>query len=379
VIKFCCGNCGQKLKAQGGFSGKRLRCPKCRNIVVVPAAGEGESGANEGNFVGLKVSSDGSDLDPLVFDIPPKAEAPEQASVRDGESEERFEEMRGPEIGARLEEEEEVGERKLPWFVDMFLYPISKAGLMMLGIIIGLPLLMKLMTMVMEVATLAFAPCYIFMVLFMCLSIIVNIVIALYLYWYLALCVRDSAEGNLRAPDVLENSPSLGDMAGQLVKLFSCFIIFVLLIHVYIARFEGFGLSFWLSLFRAIFLIRVELSEAIRGDIIFWVLLSCSAFLFPMTLLSVVMFDSARAFNPVLIIGSIYSTFFQYCGLVLLFCGLCVPIAITRRFVTERMMLPGFQIFAYVIRLISIYLLMVGAHLLGRFYWRYKEKLYWEV
>jgi hypothetical protein len=348
-------------------------------MVVIPAAGEGESGANQGNFVGLKVSSDGSDLDPLVFDIPPKAEAPEQASVRDGEPEERFEEMRGPETGSRLEEEEEVGERKLPWFIDMFLYPISKAGLMMLGIIIGLPLLMKLMTMVMEVATLAFAPCYIFMVLFMCLSIIVNIVIALYLYWYLALCVRDSAEGNLRAPDVLENSPSLGDMAGQLVKLFSCFVLFVLLIHAYIARFEGFGLSFWLSLFRAIFLIRVELSDAILGDIIFWVLLSFSAFLFPMTLLAVVMFDSFRAFNPVLIIASIYSTFFQYCGLVLLFCGLCVPIAITRRVVTERMMLPGFQIFPYVIRLISIYLLMVGAHLLGRFYWRYKEKLYWEV
>ncbi|MHC4104188.1 MAG: hypothetical protein ACYSR9_04555, partial [Planctomycetota bacterium] len=146
-----------------------------------------------------------------------------------------------------------------------------------------------------------------------------------------------------------------------------------------IARFEGFGISFWLSLFRAIFLIRVELSDAILGDIIFWVILSCSVFLFPMTLLAVVMFDSARAFNPILIIGSICSTFFQYCGLVLLFCVLCVPIAITRRVVTERMMLPGFQIFPYIIRLISIYLLMVGAHLLGRFYWRYNEKLYWEV
>jgi hypothetical protein len=379
VIKFRCGSCSQKLRAQGRLSGKRLRCPKCRSIVVIPASGEGESGANDGNFVSFKVGSDGSDLDPSVFDIPPKAEAPEQLSIRDDESEERFEEMRGLKIGSRIEEEEEVGERKRPWFVDIFLYPISKAGLTMLGIIIGLPLLMKVMTKVMEAAAFVFGPCYVFMVLFICLSIIVNIVMALYLYWYLALCVRDSAEGNLRAPDVLVNSPSLGDMAGQLVKLFSCFMIFVSLIYVYIAYVEGIDMSFWVSLFYVIFLIPVELSAAVGGDIIFWGLLSFSVFLFPMTLLAVVMFDSFRAFNPVVIVGSIYSTFFQYCGLVLLFCGLCVPIAITRRVVTERMMLPYFQIFPYIIRLISIYLLMVGAHLLGRFYWRYNEKLYWEV
>lgn len=379
MIKFRCDNCSQTLKAQGKLSGKRLRCPKCHNIVVVPAAGESESGANQGNFGGLKVSSNGADLDPSVFDIPPKAEAPEQASIRNSGPAKAFEELRGLEIGLRIEEEAEVGERKLPWFIDIFLYPISKAGLIMLGIIIGLPLLMKFMTLIMEAAAYAFAPCYVFMVLFMCLSIIVNIVIAVYLYWYLALCVRDSAEGHLRAPDVLENSPSLGDMVGQLVKLFICFVIFVSLIYAYIAYVEGVDMSFWVSLFYVIFLIPAELPAAVEGDIIFWVLLSFSVFFFPMTLLSVVMFDSFRAFNPMLIIGSIYSTFFQYCGLVLLFCGLCVPIAITRRVVTERMMLPGFQIFPYVIRLISIYLLMVGAHLLGRFYWRYKEKLYWEV
>ena len=375
MIEFRCKNCGQRIKAQDKLSGRRVRCPKCSNIVVVSAAGGAELVPSQGGSGDLKVSSD---LDHLVFDVPPKAEAPE-AGIKDGEPGKRFEEMRGLEAGLRTEEEEKVSERKLPWFIDIFLYPTSTAGLTMLGIIIGLPLVMKIMTNVMQAAALVFGPLYIFGVLFMCLSIIVNIVIALYLYWYLALCVRDSAEGNLRAPDVLVNSPSLGDMVGQLFKLFGCFMIFVLAIYLYIARFEGFGKSFWASLFYTLFLIPVELPAAVVGDVIFWVLLFLVVFLFPMTLLAVVMFDSFTAFNPVLILGSIYSTFFRYCGLVLVFCGLCVPIAITRKIVTERMVSAQFQLFPYIVRLISIYLLMVGAHLLGRFYWRYKEKLYWEV
>ena len=41
-----------------------------------------------------------------------------------------------------------------------------------------------------------------------------------------------------------------------------------------------------------------------------------------MGLLACVMFDSIRALNPILLIGSILSTFFQYCGLVLLIIGI---------------------------------------------------------
>ncbi|MHC4364288.1 MAG: hypothetical protein ACYSTJ_02335 [Planctomycetota bacterium] len=379
MIKFSCKHCGQKIRVPEINTGKKGKCPICKNIVVVPKAEETKPAASRIKAGDLELGSRHSDLSPALFDILPKEETSRQPGGQDDVPERTCGKTQRPEGGLAAHEPERVGERRLPWMIDIFLYPASKPGLTMLGIIIGLPLLMKVMTMVVQGIALAFSPLYIFAVVFLCISIIVNIIVALYLYWYLALCVRDSAEGNLRAPDVLVHSPSLGDMFGQLVKLFCCLMIFVLLIYVYVARVRGVGISFWLSLFRALFLIPVELHDAVQSDIIFWHLLFCVVFLFPMTLLAVVMFDSFRAFNPVLIIGSIFSTFFQYCGLVLLFCGICVPIVITRRIVTEKMVLPQFQILPYIIRLVSIYLLMVGAHVLGRFYWRYQEKLDWGV
>jgi len=37
MIKFSCKNCGQKLNIENRHSGKRCKCPKCNNPVVVPA------------------------------------------------------------------------------------------------------------------------------------------------------------------------------------------------------------------------------------------------------------------------------------------------------------------------------------------------------
>jgi hypothetical protein len=34
---------------------------------------------------------------------------------------------------------------------------------------------------------------------------------------------------------------------------------------------------------------------------------------------------------------------------------------------------------AFIIRCASIYLVFVSGHLLGRFYWKYQDKLKWEV
>ena len=55
-----------------------------------------------------------------------------------------------------------------------------------------------------------------------------------------------------------------------------------------------------------------------RTDWIFWALMAFGGFLFPMGLLAVIMFDSFSALNPVIIIGSIFSAFLSYLGLILL-------------------------------------------------------------
>ena len=36
MIKFSCKNCGQKLNVEDKHSGKRIKCPKCSDVCVVP-------------------------------------------------------------------------------------------------------------------------------------------------------------------------------------------------------------------------------------------------------------------------------------------------------------------------------------------------------
>ena len=103
-----------------------------------------------------------------------------------------------------------------------------------------------------------------------------------------------------------------------------------------------------------------------------------------MGILAVVMFDSVRGLNPILLIRSIISAFFQYCGLVILFYGLAVLLVIGRMgsvlaTVRTGSTLLGPLLVYILIFAVYIWLLLVAGHLLGRFYWRYQEKLNWEV
>ena len=100
-----------------------------------------------------------------------------------------------------------------------------------------------------------------------------------------------------------------------------------------------------------------------------------------MGLLATVMFDSIRGLNPILLLGSIFSTFFQYCSLILLVGGtILIFRSITTMETSETqqatvtMLILGGIFYA-----ISLYSAFVVAHLLGRFYWRNQEKLNWEV
>ena len=108
-------------------------------------------------------------------------------------------------------------------------------------------------------------------------------------------------------------------------------------------------------------------------DPIYWLLVGLGIFLFPMGLLAVAVFDSVRGINPILVIGSIFSTFFQYCGLVI-FCYaflLLIPLA---GFFLLRLWILG-----YLFMLVAFYLGLILAHLLGRFGWKYRDKLNWEA
>ena len=92
-----------------------------------------------------------------------------------------------------------------------------------------------------------------------------------------------------------------------------------------------------------------------------------------MGVLVVFMFGSISALNPILIIGSIVDTFLPYCSLVLFLYVASWLIKMTIA------ILPPFLPVSLISRGLYIYLAMVSAHLLGWFYWWYKEKLDWEV
>ena len=99
-----------------------------------------------------------------------------------------------------------------------------------------------------------------------------------------------------------------------------------------------------------------------------------------MSLLACIMFDSVSGLNPILLIGSIFSTFFQYCWLVILVVGIIFSFS----YLSESMQTEGLRsssadiFFNGMIFVLVVYISFIIAHLIGRFYWKNEEKLNWE-
>ena len=339
MIEFRCKRCNQKISVPETSAGKKGKCPKCKNIVVVPKAEKVGPVASQNNFSDLKIGSGISDLDPALFDIPQKSEVANQLSNQGSVSDKTFEALQKLEEKPGIDETEQLGERKLPCFIDIFLYPMSFSGLINLAIFIGVPLLIDFLWTVLPVQL----GC-----LFQLVSLVIEVVVVLYMYWYFAECIRDSADGGLRAPEVMGNFPHVVDMFWQMVNIIGCLVVF-------------FGPFVFYVLF------------ARRAGVIFWLLLVYAVFVYPMALLAIVVFDSVSALNPRLLFRSMSNTFFPYTGLVLLFVAAVLLISMLGQRV------QGPEYLAFILRCASIYLAFVAAHLLGRFYWRYQEKLNWEV
>jgi len=172
-----------------------------------------------------------------------------------------------------------------------------------------------------------------------------------YLFYCLSDCIRDSANGGRRAPNI-DISPTVLLNAGELISpVFNVFVCTAVCLGPLLAYF---------------IITR-------RTNLIFWLLVTYGVIFLPMVLLVTVLFDSLRALNPILIIPSTVTVFLPYCGLVLLFFAVGGLIA------TIISILPQSRVIGYILGAVCIYLAMVAAHLLGRFYWRYQEKLNWEV
>ena len=291
--------------------------------------------------------------DLTLIDVPKEYKLEDESVDQPKASEQTIERQQESEEDFDMGETESAGQRKLPWLIDIFLYPTSKGGLLTLVTFI----LLKLFT---DIATVMLMCC----VFGGILSLIIKIVFVWsYICWYFSECIRDSADGGLRAPDIAGTMTGLGDMFWHWARFFACFAIFLGPVIFY----RGYT-----------YFTNVEMNNTI-----FLSLLAFGAFFFPMNILAVVMFDSVGGMNPILVIRSIISTFLQYCGLFILFYGLGILFNTMLGMVLKILSLTqilsrGF--FMYIlINLLMTYALLVAGHLLGRFYWLYKEKLNWEV
>lgn len=335
VIEFFCSSCGRKIRVAKVKAGQKGKCPGCGGVVRAPSPEVEKSVKDTGN------------LDASVFDT---SEVEELRLKREKQlSDKSYEKNEvADEIG-------ENDERKLPWFIDVVFYPTNPWGLTSLGIFVFGSAMVGFMGFLLgrllhsldlgEFARVIAWPMAIV------LAILRGIFYA-YIFWYFGLCIRDSAAGGVRAPSVLTLSggDDLSDMAMEMLRL-ACGIIICI----------GPALAY------------NRVTE--RTDIYFWLIQSIGVFFLPMAVLAVVMFGSLEGLNPVLIISSMFRSFIEYLGAVAAF---YVPLAIVGFFGLARIF-GASVLSALVTKLVVVYLLLVAAHILGRFYWRNQEKLNWEV
>ncbi|OHB78988.1 MAG: hypothetical protein A2Z25_19635 [Planctomycetes bacterium RBG_16_55_9] len=193
-----------------------------------------------------------------------------------------------------------------------------------------------------------FLPCLAFFGLMFGIGVVVRIILYMYLCWYLCECVRGSAAGGVRAPETKGFTPGLGEMLGQTIKAGGCLLLYA-----------GPAIFYFV--------------ETRQTDAIFWGLSIFAFFFLPMSFLATVMFESWRGLNPILLIGSIFNTLLPYAAMILTL--LAAGVVIIEKAPNPR----ASHLTFFITWLVGVFLAMIAAHLLGRFYYRYEEKLNWDV
>ena len=248
-----------------------------------------------------------------------------------------------------IEEPDPGTVRKLPWLIDVFCYPVSIPGLTILGIYVFTPAILSLATSALSAVLGSLS------ILLMPLGLvflIINITVSAYMFWYFGMCIRQSASGQVRAPETLNTGmqDDFAEMAMELLRIVCCVAVCL-----------GPGLIYH--------------SLTKRMDRVLWLLLGSGIFFIPMVLLATVMFGSFGGLNPAIIIPSIFSTFLGYCLVVLAF---CMPVAIAVGILVCLTKESG-AVVTFIMRGVFAYFALVAAHISGIFYYRNKERLYWEV
>ncbi len=161
MIEFNCKNCGRKIKTRKINAGKKADCPACRTPLYIP------------KLLQEKVKN-------KITDIP--LEQIPADNLKDPGDNVYIHYRR------KIHRSEEKPETKLPWFLDIWLYPLNLAG------IIHIICLWLLIYLFCPLAASIFDLGYEF------IPVVYTLPIA-YTAYYFAGCTRECAQGNFRAPD----------------------------------------------------------------------------------------------------------------------------------------------------------------------------------
>jgi hypothetical protein len=346
MIRFQCDNCGQKFNVPESYAGKKGRCPNCKNVIFIPDARKSDSPQQQNNSSESQNAPRYSPYDLTLLEVPQIGEAREKRTDESGQAAGLTDKIaRSSEQSA----DESGTERRFPWLIDIFLYPANRSGLIILGFIIAIRWFSIIVIRSLGISTPSLSPMVVIVVPLLCISIIVRVILYMFFYWYLCECIRDSAEGGIRAPETIGKTPGLGEMLWLLLRSCVCFAVFAAPV-----------LGYYLS--------------TRRINMVFWVFFAYALLFLPMSFLAFVMLDSlSSSLNPVFLVGSIRSTFLPYCAMTTVF--LTVGFFI----ITNVQSMDFTLLQRFIIHCVMMYLLMVTAHLLGWFCNRYRQQLNWDV
>jgi hypothetical protein len=357
TIKFYCKNCGWKFSVPVTQAGKKGKCPKCKNIIVVPKI-QTTSSVTEQTNAGAPEDSSKSSVDDSALLVTPQKDKIQDLPLSQPENPEKTAEYEQEEESAEKTEPATSAQRKLPWPIDIFLYPLSISGLIHLVIFFCVPILISLayqflLQQIWPISDLILAILYVLFVG--------------YVLYYLSWCIIDSTKGGLRAPDMtLQSSPGKGEAIECAGIFLACIVV-----------------CFWPA---AVYYIFTR-----KTDLLYWLLTAAGILFFPMALLAGSLHDSIHGIKPMLIIKSVIKTFPGYLAVVVFFAGFFAMLSIV---IPPPPQSEGLEpLWLYLSQVTGaifsprnalrttgfIYLAMTGAHILGRFYCRYQEKLNWEV
>jgi len=339
IIEFLCDYCDRRISVPKSHAGKKAICPQCNNSFIIPTINAHGSEANQDYSEDLISRSTDSPHGLTLLDVPEEYKLKDEPVVQSETSEQIVDRQQESEKDSDAKKADSASLRKLPWILDIFLYPFNLPGLKHVAIFTGIPLLIAI--------AMRIIPGFFYMLLFY-ISWVAYGVLIIYMCWYISVCIRDSANGWVRAPEGLGAVPDFIDMFEQTVNIIGCL-----------------GVCFGPAVIYAFFTGRL--------DIFFLWLLGFALFVYPMGLLAVVAYDSPAGFKPGVIVYSISDTFLPYLCLVLLIFAICVLIAVIAAILPQSMLRP------YIIIAISTYLTIVTAHILGFFYFKHREKLRWKV